>query len=219
MKQDYWQTFYENSFYHVYNRVTHKEALFIDYLDRQFFMRQWDALLSTYVDTYSYCLMSNHFHFIIKVKEPDMDYWACVKAEKTVASNAFLNGEIDINTFLEDQFKRFFSSYAHKYNNKYERHGSLFQKRFKRIELTTLLSILNKICYVHHNPIHHRLATHYEAWQYSSYNAYLSDKPTKICKREGLILFSDKMSIAFFKMYHQEYSENWLQDQWIDDSD
>ena len=219
MKQDYWQTFYENSFYHVYNRVTHKESLFIDYSDRQFFLKQWDALLGAYVDTYSYCLMSNHFHFVIKVKEPDEDYWECVKTEKTVASNAYLSGDIDSNAFLEDQFKRFFSSYANKYNSKYERHGSLFQKRFKRIELPTLLSILNKICYVHHNPIHHHVETDYDAWEYSSYKAYVLDKPTKICKREGMILFSDKMSIEFYKTYHQEYHENWLQDRWIDDLD
>jgi putative transposase len=213
MKQNYWQTFYVNSYYHVYNRVTSGALLFVDYAERQFFMKQWQRLLGPYVDTYAYCLMSNHFHFIIKVKEADALYWEHLKKEKTVAARAFLEGKIDLNAFLEDQFKRFFSSYANKYNYKYKRHGSLFQKRFKRVELTTLAQILNKICYVHHNPIHHNAAAFYDAWEYSSYKAYLSNKPTNIVRTKGLGLFDDNLSIPFFVTFHQSYHENWVHEQ------
>jgi putative transposase len=211
MKQNYWQTFYENSVYHVYNRTNNKELLFIDRPDRQFFMRQWQTYLGDYLDTYAYCLMSNHFHFVVKIKTPNEGYWQSVKAEKTVASMQFLEGKIELNAFLEDQFKRFFTSYANTINKKYKRHGSLFQKRFKRVEQITLLNILTKICYTHHNPLHHNAASFYDGWEFSSYRAYLSDKPTKISRNDGLKMFDDNHNLDFFVAYHQSYHENWVQ--------
>jgi putative transposase len=209
MRQNYWQKLYENCFYHIYNRSINKETLFRDEKDKKYFMEQWQYYLGSYMDTYAYSLMRNHFHFIAKVKTPDDDFYACVKKEKTVASFKFVANEIDLNTFLEDQFKRFFTSIAATYKKKYNRQGSLFQKRFKRIELSTLFQILDKICYVHHNPIHHSVTTTYEAYEYSSYRAYLSDKPTKISRLEGLELFSDKGSVEFFVQFHKNYHDNW----------
>jgi putative transposase len=217
MRQNYWQTLYSECYYHIYNRTNNHELLFLDYPDRKHFLKQWQHYLGDYVDTYAYCLMSNHFHFIVKIKTVGDNVLKCAEKEKTQAAQKFVNQTIDFDTFLEDQFKRFFSSYALSLNEKYKRNGSLFQKKFKRVELTTLLAIVNKICYVHHNPLHHGSSTYYDGWEYSSYKAYLSTNPTKICREEGLKLFDDAKSIDFFKSYHQSFHENWIDNQkWKD---
>jgi putative transposase len=220
MRQNYWHPFFEGRFYHIYNRTNNKELLFLDNYDRNYFLKQWNIYLGPYLDIYAYCLMSNHFHFIVKIRETDEAFFKAVEQDKTVAADKFSHGEIDIDSFLEDQLKRFFASYAQTFNKKYKRHGSVFQKRFKRIELHTLSAILNRICYVHHNPLHHGSSHHYDGWHYSSYNAYISDKPTKICRTEGLLLFNNQASISFFQIYHNLFHEDWVLNQkWKDFED
>lgn len=60
-------------FYHVYNRTNNKELLFKEHENYFFFLRKYKQYLSSYIDTYAYCLMPNHFHFLIKVKEDKAD--------------------------------------------------------------------------------------------------------------------------------------------------
>ena len=172
MRINYWQTFYEEGFYHIYNRAIGNDLLFPQDNNCQFFLEKWQEYLGSYLDTYAYCLMGNHFHFVIKVKSIDTVLIKTIQSENTNAACHFLNRITTYNTFLEDQFKRFFSSYTLSFNKYYKRHGSLFQSRFKRIEISNHVKLLNTICYVHHNPIHHDISPFYEVWCYSSYKAF-----------------------------------------------
>ena len=132
-----------------------------------------------------------------------------IENEKTVASKNFLTDKITIDAFLEDQFKRFFSAYTLSFNKQQERHGSLFQASFKRVQLCSEVKLLNTLCYVHHNPIHHDLSPVYYTWQYSSYSSYVSDKPTLLARQEGLALFDNLgMSAKSFEYYHEAYRKD-----------
>ena len=207
MKINYWQTFNEKAYYHIYNRSVGQTSLFLSHGNYQFFMQKWQLYLSNYLDTYAYCLMSNHFHFVVKVKTVDENFKNFVKIEHTVASQAFLDEKITLDVFLEDQFKRFLSSYAKSFNKQHNRHGSLIEKRFKRIELKRSEQVLEKIAYVHHNPLHHSLSPRYEDWHFSSYATYVSIKPTKLKRSEGFGLFGGKES---FVDYHNEFHIHWI---------
>jgi REP element-mobilizing transposase RayT len=151
--------------------------------------------------------MGNHFHFIIRVKSVDETFRNAVQQEKTQAAFKFLAGAIDVNTFLEDQYKRLFSSYSSAYNKMFQRHGSLFQKRFRRVLIKQQGVLLNKICYVHHNPIHHGYTTVYDSWTYSSYNAYFSKASTQLEREKGLLLFTN---LNEFRQTHEIYRQNRL---------
>jgi putative transposase len=207
MSINYWQTFDENAYYHVYNRTNGKDLLYLSHDNYQFFLKKWQQYFDNYLDTYAYCLMPNHFHFIVKVKPVDADFKTNVQKEGTTAANAFLFNKITVDAFLEDQFKRFFTSYAKSFNKQHNRHGSLFETRFKRIKLKTLDHLRDKIAYVHHNPLHHNMSTSYGGWLYSSYQSYLSDKPTKIKRFEGLSLFGGKEA---FVLFHQNFHTKWM---------
>ena len=95
--------------------------------------------------------------------------------EGNATGKALLEGHATYSSFLEDQFKRLFASYAHSFNRYHNQRGSVFQKRFKRVLLRTDLRLLYTICYIHHNPIHHRLAQTYDSWAFSSYKLLLGD--------------------------------------------
>ena len=57
-----------DNIYHIYNRTNNKELLFKSDENRRFFLGRFKHYLSSYPDTYYWCLLPNHFHFLIRVK-------------------------------------------------------------------------------------------------------------------------------------------------------
>lgn len=193
MSVNYHAKFEEGQYYHIYNRTNGNDLLFLQEGNYIFFLNKWKEYISPYFNTYAYCLMSNHFHFVLSVRQIDNDF-----KEKAV-----LEGQISINVFLEDQFKRFFNCYAAAFNKQQNRHGSLFQKRFKRVLIYSNEVLRDKICYVHHNPIHHDMSPYYETWRYSSYMAYTTKRQTTIDRHKGLSLFNG--TVEDFTEGHEIY--------------
>jgi len=208
MRINYWQSFEENCFYHIYNRSNNKETIFRSDDNYKFFLKRWVEYLSPYFDTYSYALIPNHFHFTVKVHPVDDLFREAVTQEKTVAGLKFLEGTLALDEFLEDQMKRFLTSYAKAFNKQQNREGSVFQKRFKRVAARTGHHLLYLIAYHHHNPIHHKLVKNYDEWKYSSYLAFLSGASTKICRQEVLDLFfpgDRNKAVRDFVEYHRAF--------------
>ena len=56
-------------FYHIYNRGNNRETIFKEVKNYYFFLQNFQNYLQNYIDIFSYCLMPNHFHFLIKIKE------------------------------------------------------------------------------------------------------------------------------------------------------
>lgn len=207
MRINYWHPFEENGYYHIYNRSNNKETIFLSDENYLFFLRQWNKYLGNYFWTHSYALIPNHFHFTVKIRPVNTQFKEATAKENTVAGKGFSKGEITLDVFLEDQMKRFLSSYAKAFNKQQGRKGSLFQKRFKRIGIKNENHLVYMVTYHHHNPIHHKLVKIYTAWKYSSYQAILSEAPTQICRDEVLQLFDIKDQESAkrkFIQYHED---------------
>ena len=159
-------------YYHVYNRGNNSENIFYEEENYSFFLRQYDKYLSVYTDVLAYCLMPNHFHFFITVKE---------NAETDAKTN---NGaQLGV---VEKAFKDFFIAYSKSFSKKYGRTGSLFQARFKKKEIVNESYYSAIIQYIHLNPVKASLTRQCGEWKYSSYNAFISQKPTKVLVEEVL---------------------------------
>ncbi len=205
---NYWQAFEENCFYHIYNRSNNRETIFLSDENYQFFLKKWGEFLGKYMDTFSYALIPNHFHFTVRIRNVDELFMENAKAEKTKASRKFIGQEITLDEFLEDQMKRFLISYAKAFNKREQREGSVFQKRFKRIGIRNENHLCYLIAYHHHNPIHHKLVKQYEDWKFTSYLTMLSEAPTKVCREEVLNLFFNgdtQKGRSEFLRYHQDF--------------
>lgn len=178
MTRDQRDYFEYGRFYHIYNRTVDGRKLFESEDDFHYFLERYNKYFGNYFDTYAYCLIPNHFHLLVKLREEsEID----VTKEKTKAARKFLSGEESINFFIENQLSRMFSGIAIKYNNRLKGDGGpLFEKATKRVLLETESRIVYQLCYIHHNVIHHHLGKAYNDWKYSSYLAYLSDKPSRI---------------------------------------
>ena len=57
-----------NEYYHYFNRGNNGCRLFFDDLNYALFLKMYREFVSPYCDTLSYCLIANHFHFLIKTK-------------------------------------------------------------------------------------------------------------------------------------------------------
>jgi putative transposase len=59
----------QGNLYHIYNRGNNKQLIFFERKNYIYFLKLFKNYLSSYIDVYAYCLMPNHFHFLIKIKE------------------------------------------------------------------------------------------------------------------------------------------------------
>jgi len=219
MAFNYWQTLEEGGFYHIYNRSVNREQIFYREEEYTSFLRKISKYLLPYMDIYAFCLIPNHFHIIVQVLHSNETTKAHLEKEKTKAADKLLLGEITIEVFLEDQFRRMFSAYALSFNFQHQRNGAVFQKRVKRVALATEPRLLNAILYTHHNCIHHNLTKNYGEWKYSSYNAILSSLPTQISRDKVLEWFGSgnlEKGRKLFLQHHAEYRhppfEPWMLD-------
>ncbi len=187
----------QGSFYHIYNRGNNKQDIFFEEKNYDLFLKSFDKYLSPFVDVYAYCLMPNHFHFLIKIKE----YQA---SEVSKTSEVLTRGSKKL-TSVEKAFKDFFISYAKSINKAYNRTGSLFQPKFKRKEITDNSYFTTIIQYIHANPLKAKLCNAYGEYKYSSYKAITDTGITKIKRTEVLEWLGNRE--VFIKIHEERKLE------------
>ena len=154
-------------YYHIYNRGIDRQNVFFEERNYRHFLKLYVNHFEPVADTYAYCLMRNHFHFLVRIKTMEEQrealevpgVWKVKKASQ--------------------QFGNVLNAYAKSINRAYDRTGSLFQNRFSRIEVTSDAYFIHLITYIHRNPQRHRFVAGLRDWPYSSYRAILSTKPSR----------------------------------------
>ena len=64
---------YEGAIYHVINRGDRREKIFLDDRDRRRFLETLEETCGrTGWQVHSYCLMGNHFHFVLETPRADL---------------------------------------------------------------------------------------------------------------------------------------------------
>ncbi len=62
--------FEKDQFYHVYNRGSNKQNIFFSHENYLFFLKRVQKYKAEFsISVIAYCLMPNHFHFLLKQKE------------------------------------------------------------------------------------------------------------------------------------------------------
>jgi putative transposase len=217
--QHYYTVFEEGNVYHIYNRTVDKQPMFKNEGNYEFFLRKYDEYISPFVETYAYCLLGNHFHLLIRIKEElttikNKDLTTFQKLSNLKVPEPKENSPHDI---VSHQFRKFFQSYAMAFNKQHTRVGTLFQTPFKRVLVNSDLYFTQLIYYIHCNPQKHNLIEDFRNWKWSSYNGILLEKPTKLNKREVLEWFGGK---DVYRQYHASLQETMLGDKYfIEDDD
>lgn len=178
----------EDKFYHIFNRGNNRENIFKEENNYYYFLKQYEKYLLDVVDTYAYCLMPNHFHLLVRIKNQSQITTSKVLETFEVVSRL---------TPAEKAFKDFFISYAKSINKKYDRTGSLFQYKFKRKQVNDEYYLKNLVLYIHQNPIVAGFCKQLHEWNFSSYNSIVSDLRTKLKREEVIDWFNDKENFKY----------------------
>lgn len=192
-----------DNMYHVYNRANGSECLFVSDENYRFFLRKFEQYISPIADTFCYCLMPNHFHFLVKIKsEKDVEEYIRKRSFKSKTLQGFktLEGLAEqeyMSKFLTQQFSHFFNSYTQSFNKQQYRKGSLFMHPYKRKAVTTQEYLIKLIHYIHYNPVEAVLCSKPEDWLYSSYRAIISNLSTSLDRNEIIALFDDLSNFIF----------------------
>lgn len=56
-------------YYHIYNHANGRENLFCSDENYRFFISRYKKHIAPIADIFAYCLMPNHIHFLVRVKE------------------------------------------------------------------------------------------------------------------------------------------------------
>jgi putative transposase len=183
----------KDSYYHIFNRGVNKRKIFKDEKDYRVFLGYLKEYLSPIpepesknfktrgvvfmgvkrlpknyhgkIDLVSYCLMPNHFHFLIK------------QVEKSA-----------MKEFLHSLLLR----YSQYFNKKYDRVGPLFQGRYRAVIVNSDAYLLHLSRYIHLNPGEHfeNLAD-----GYSSYADFLKLRKTEWVKPAIVLTFFERTTI------------------------
>ncbi len=144
------------------------------------------------INLISYCLMPNHFHFLVKQKS--------------------LNA---IDSFINSLFTR----YVMYFNKKYKRVGPLFQDVYKAVLITSEPQLLYLTSYIHRNPKSLDLQGDPLKIQPSSYSDYLGLRKTDwIDTKEILSFFSKTNPALSYQSFVEQTSDfNHINDLLIED--
>lgn len=189
--------------YHIYNHSNGDDLLFREGKNYIFFLEKYRKYIAPVADTFAYCLMPNHFHVLLRIKEPEeiVAAFHVRSYDKYIGLTTGKEKEEFISLFASKQFSNLFSSYTQSFNKVYERRGSLFIKNFKRKQVEDEAYLKKLVNYIHFNPVRHGFVLKPEKWDFSSYKIILSDKPTWL-NREEVIAWYDDMTN--FKYSHRK---------------
>lgn len=180
-------------YFHIYNHSIGNELIFREEKNYLFFLEKYKEHIVPVADTMVYCLMPNHFHLVIRVKEIDDIERLVLDILKRKRVYSALEKpdekELYIAQYVSKQFANLFSSYTLSYNQIYNRKGSLFLKNFKRKPISDDDYFVRLVNYIHRNPVNHGFVNKPQDWKYSSYNAIVSDKITTVKGDEVLEWF------------------------------
>lgn len=153
----------EGQLYHIYNRGNNKQPIFYSKENFNLFLRKMRVHLLKRARILAYCLMPNHFHWLVYIHNND---------EKNVSGS--LNKEIGI----------LLRSYTQAINKRYHRTGSLFQQKTKALELSNRNYALTCFHYIHQNPIKANLVDNMGEWIFSSYPDYAGIRNGSLIDKE-----------------------------------
>jgi len=140
--------------HHILNRGNNKERIFLDDGDYSFFLSQVRKYKQKFpVRVYHYCIMPNHYHFLIE--PPDQE-----------SLIGFMQGSMVV--------------YAQYVQRKYDRVGHIWQERYKNPVIQTERYLAYCGYYIEDNPRRAGLVRDLRDWPWSSYRFYAYGRPDPI---------------------------------------
>jgi putative transposase len=158
-------------------------------------LKRYDHYTSAFLETYSWILLPNHFHILAKVKSTEsiLNYLGNKYSHEICETEKkFLRQIIPIHDLIDNVFQRFLISYAMSFNNVHKRKGNLLHRPFKHVKVNDESQFTQTVIYINANAQKHKIVSDFTKYKWSSYDTIISEKPTKLFRRELLDWFGGK---------------------------
>ncbi|MDD3094666.1 MAG: transposase [Candidatus Neomarinimicrobiota bacterium] len=140
--------------FHVFNHAIDDLKLFYDDEDYNYFLQIFtDRINKIPAGIISYCLMPNHYHFLIR-QDSDIKIYRL--------------------------FNYTFISYARYFNKQHDRKGPIFRSPLQHTVVETKTYMIKLSKYIHMNPVYANLAEKPEDWPYSNYREWINARKSKL---------------------------------------
>ncbi|MBT9438945.1 MAG: transposase [Desulfobacterales bacterium] len=159
--------------HHIIGRGIERSRIFENNADRENFLaRLGDILKETGTACYAWALIPNHFHLLLRT------------------------GALPISTIM----RRLLTGYALWYNRRHQRHGHLFQNRYKSILCQEDIYLLELVRYIHLNPLRAGLVQdikQLERYQYCGHSVLMAKTKNDWQNTDKVLgMFGDKAGTA-----------------------
>ena len=201
-KQQSIMQFEKGHIYHIYNQGNNGQKIFFSRENYLFFLQKMRIYILPYADILSWCLMPNHFHFMVLVNYEDLP----LDSEGFAQSEALADINSRRRTF-NSSIGIMLRSYTNAINKQQQRTGALFRKKTKAECVTcsdgitpsfynttagTQINIIDsekqypEMCfhYIHQNPVKAGLAKNAGDWEFSSARDYMNVRNGKLVNKE-----------------------------------
>ncbi len=157
MASRYQAPLYPGGTYHVFNHSVGREPLFPKADNRRYFLELYRRHVVPVADTFAYCLLGNHYHLLLRIK----------------AQEELPPRHQEDPPRLHLPFSHWANAYTQALNKTLGRRGTLFERPFKRVAITSDSQWWTALAYIHLNPQRHGLVRDFRQWPHSSW-FYLS---------------------------------------------
>lgn len=172
--------FIPENIYHVYNQGNNRQDVFTEDFHFRYFLQLYKEYIVPHCETLAWCLMNNHFHFMIYTDARSLE----LQKQGGLILDPVTNG-----------FRKLLSTYAHEYNIKNNRSGSLFRPKTKSICLNEEAELnntfrskqdyyLNIFNYIHNQALEAGIVEKAEMWKWSSLRSYTGLRSKSICNKK-----------------------------------
>jgi len=195
--------FKKGHLYHIYNQGNNRQKIFFKRENYLFFLKKIRTYILPYADVLAWCLMPNHFHLMVLVKEVEIRVSG--NESKGFASSETL--ALKRNRTLNQSIGILLRSYTNAINKQEETSGSLFRKQTKTEcidclnELTpsfvnensiTKINISHpenqypQVCfdYIHNNPVKAKMVSIASDYEFSSAVDYFGERDGNLINKE-----------------------------------
>ena len=160
---------FEGALHHVFGRGNNKQTLFFEDKDRRFFLGKLKTLKEElHFGLHAYCLMSNHFHFLIETGP----------------------------TPLSSIMGRLLTAFAVRFHGRNSTVGHVFQGRYGARLCRTSSSFLRILRYIHRNPVAAGMVKQPQDWPWSGHRELLGIGESLLDARSTLYRLAPDVSEA-----------------------
>jgi REP element-mobilizing transposase RayT len=146
--------------HHVWTRGVGPAAIYADVEDKLAFLAiSASSFARTGVTCLAYCLMTTHYHFVLRTPEAGLSH----------------------------AMQRINGLYARSFNRRHERWGHLYGERFGSTFVQTQEHLLVCLRYVFLNPLDEPTCRHPAEWPWSSYANAIAGRPDPLAATDDLL--------------------------------